>query len=150
MSAGKIIGIGSAIVIVLLLFYVMSLGGSSTSSKATSTQERQATEVSQKAPAKSAEEKKLDELKSQARELSQKETSVLYASKCSACHGKGGEGREIGTMMTPSIQGKSEEYILGKLEDYRENRVENTFMTGLLNNSTDEELRALAKEISSF
>lgn len=150
MSIGKIIGLGSAAIVVLLMVYILLQEGSTSSS----TKEMAGSKDFQSAKKpKSEEEKKLEELEKQAKELTYAETSALFASKCVACHGRNGEGRILGpagTSLAPSIKGRSEEYIMKRLEDYRENRVENTLMKGLLTNTSDEELRALAKEIASF
>lgn len=156
MSVGKIVGLVSAGVVVVLMIYVMTQGGSTNSSQTTQSDKSTlvtSSSVQQKKPVKSEEELKLEELKEQVEDLSYAKTSKLYASKCSACHGREGEGRILGsagTKLAPPIKGKSKEYILKKLEDYRQNRVENTLMMGLLTNSSDEELDALAQEIANF
>ncbi|NLC28484.1 MAG: c-type cytochrome [Campylobacteraceae bacterium] len=150
MSIGKIIGLGSAAIVVILMIYILMQGGST---PADVKETVGVAEFKSAAKPKSEEEKKLEELEEKAKELSYAETSKLFASKCVACHGRNGEGRILGpagASLAPSIKGKSEEYIMERLEEYRQNRVENTLMKGLLNNSSDEELRALAKEIASF
>jgi cytochrome c553 len=158
MSVGKIIGLSVAGIVVVLMFYVMMQGGGAAPAAPVKMEESSAASAQQQsvqsaAPRKSAEEQKLEELKEQAKELSYTQTSKLYASKCAACHGREGEGRVLGpagTKLAPPIKSRSEAYILEKLEDYRQNKVENTLMKGLLNNSSDEELRALAREIANF
>jgi len=149
MSMGKIVGLGLAGVIVVLMIYVMTQGsGSAPAASAGHAGEQTAkTEASKpNTPVKSEEEKKLEELQEEAKSMSTVKTSQLYASKCSACHGRAGEG----TVLAPSIKGRTKEYLLGKLEDYRQNRVPNTLMKGLLTNATDEELISLTEEISAF
>lgn len=75
----------------------------------------------------------------------QENLSHLYIVKCSACHGKDGNG-PVG----PSIAGKSYEYNIKKLQEYKENKVQNTMMEDLLTRTPNEELEQLAKEISQF
>ncbi|MBE0497320.1 MAG: c-type cytochrome [Campylobacterales bacterium] len=153
MSAGKIIGLSIAGVVVVLMFYVMTQGGGSVLPTPSKQEEGSVASAQSSVPKKSAEEQKLEELEEQTKELSYVQTSKLYASKCAACHGREGEGRILGpagTKLAPPIKGRSEAYILEKLEDYRHNRVENTLMKGLLNNSSDEELHVLAREIANF
>ena len=65
--------------------------------------------------------------------------------KCSACHGRDGNG-PVG----PSIAGKSYEYNLKKLIEYKKGQVENTMMADLLTRTDEKELQNLAKEISNF
>jgi cytochrome c553 len=148
MSVGKIIGLGLAGIIVVLMIYVMTQGGVDTPAASTGhTKQTAKSEIAKPTtPAKSEEEKKLEELQEEAKSMSTVKTSQLYASKCSACHGRAGEG----TVLAPSIKGRTKEYLLGKLEDYRQNRVPNTLMKGLLTTATDAELASLTEEISAF
>ena len=83
--------------------------------------------------------------KSQALLKDKENLSHLYIVKCSACHGKDGNG-PVG----PSIAGKSYEYNIKKLQEYKENKVQNTMMEDLLTRTPNEELEQLAKEISQF
>lgn len=94
----------------------------------------------------SEEERIVDDLKKQAGINLENNASKYYLIHCSSCHGKVGEG----TMLAPSIKGKSYDYIISRLDDYRNDRVINSLMKGLLINTSDEELKVLAKEISSF
>lgn len=75
----------------------------------------------------------------------QEKLSHLYIVKCSACHGRDGNG-PVG----PSIAGKSYEYNLKKLIEYKKGQVENTMMADLLTRTDEKELQNLAKEISNF
>ena len=124
MSMGKIVGLGIAGIIVLMVIYVMSQGSGSTpvdmQKYSGKTQEASKPVVAQK----SEEEKKLEELQEEAKSMSTVKTSQLYASRCSACHGRAGEG----TVLAPSIKGRTKDYLRSKLEDYRQNRVPNTLM----------------------
>jgi cytochrome c553 len=144
MSSGKIVGIIlSAIIGFLLIFLLLQEGGSTPQEP-----EQKKVEEVKKAPVafeKSQEEEKLEELQQQAT-TSNNSVSNLYSLRCKACHGSEGQGSKVG----PSIKGKEMAYILGKLDDYKNNRITNSLMQGLLNNATQEELNALAQEISSF
>ncbi len=93
----------------------------------------------------SEEEKKLKVLKEKAGRMSAFEVSPLYRRNCASCHGINGEGG-IG----PKLIGKSEEYLLKALEDFKSGKRKNYVMFGLLRNMKDEELKSLAKEISQF
>jgi len=77
--------------------------------------------------------------------IPQEKLSHLYLVKCSACHGRDGNG-PVGS----SIAGKSYDYNYSKLQDYKNNKVENTMMADLLTRTSTEELQQLAKEISAF
>lgn len=77
--------------------------------------------------------------------IPQENLSHLYIVKCSACHGRDGNG-PVGS----SIAGKPYDYNLQKLRDYKDNKVENTMMADLLTRTSDDELVMLAKEISAF
>ncbi|MGZ5207429.1 MAG: hypothetical protein ACXWB0_00250 [Sulfuricurvum sp.] len=88
------------------------------------------------------EERKIKDLKDENREF---EVSNLYILKCAPCHGDGGKG-----LIGPPLYGKSEAEIMKKLSDYKEGRVKNSMMAGLLTNSTEDELKTLANEISKF
>lgn len=145
MNGGKIIGLFLSSLIVLVMVYLLVQEGDSTNTVA---QQPVAEEV-KKEPVvqmKSEEEEKLEELKKQTDVNSNNTVSQLYSLRCKACHGSEGQGGKVG----PSIKGKSMEYILAKLDDYKNNRVTNSLMQGLLNNATQEELNTLAQEISSF
>ena len=77
--------------------------------------------------------------------IPQENLSHLYIVKCSACHGKDGNG-PVGS----SIAGKSYDYNLQKLRDYKNNKVENTMMADLLTRTPESELEQLAREVSAF
>jgi cytochrome c553 len=144
MNSGKIIGLILSALIVLLLVFLLLQEGTSTPPNI-----QQEVEAIKKEPVvleKSQEEAKLEELKQQATTSGNNTVSELYSLRCKACHGSEGQGSLVG----PSIKGKDMSYILGKLDDYKNNRVTNSLMQGLLNNATQEELNALAQEISSF
>ena len=71
--------------------------------------------------------------------------SKRYLTSCAPCHGANGKG-----VMAPSIAGKSKDEILASLKNYKEGKVSNSLMKGLLTNVSDEDLGALADEISKF
>lgn len=92
----------------------------------------------------SEEEKTIQELK-ESTQPKEYEVSSLYLRKCSACHGSGGRG-----IVGPNLVGKTEQEILNKLHDYKQDKVKNSLMKGIFANSTEEELSSLAREISKF
>jgi len=143
MSSGKIIGLIVSLGIVLLLIFMLV---QETSSSKAPVVEQKVEQPSPKKTIKTEEEEKLEELKKQASVSTNNSVSQLYSLRCKACHGSEGQGSQVG----PSIKGKSVEYILSKLDDYKNNRVTNSLMQGLLTNATQEELNTLAQEISSF
>ncbi len=143
MSSGKIIGLVVSLSIVLLLIFMLV---QETSTKKAPDVEQKVEQTAPKNLIKSEEEEKLEELKKQASVSTNNTVSQLYSLRCKACHGSEGQGTQVG----PSIKGKSVEYILSKLDDYKNNRVKNSLMQGLLTNATPEELNTLAQEISSF
>ncbi len=151
MKIGKLIVIIITVVLFLVMTYMVVQDVSSSSKK-----EEQKVEQKIKDPAKDLakrfeqpkndEDKKIEELKKLAGSVDLKDKSNTYLVKCSSCHGKNGEG----TQVAPGIQGNSVDYILSKLDDYRNDRVKNSLMKGLLTNISDEELAKLALEISKF
>lgn len=143
MSSGKIIGLVASLGIVLLLIFMLV---QETSTKKAPVVEQKVEQPAPKKTIKTEEEEKLEELKKQASVSINNSVSQLYSLRCKACHGSEGQGSQVG----PSIKGKSVEYILSKLDDYKNNRVTNSLMQGLLTNATQEELNTLAQEISSF
>lgn len=93
----------------------------------------------------SEEIKKIKQLQNSVANQPSEGVSKRYLTSCAPCHGANGKG-----VMAPSIAGKSKDEILARLKDYKENKVPNSLMKGLLNNVTDEDLGALADEISKF
>jgi len=145
MKAKNIIGLILVVVILGLVIMVVSQEGA----KKVIVEEKVSEKVTKEDPKvqKSEEEQYLEDLKKQAGATVDYEVSKYYKTACSACHGKAGEG----TSVAPGIAGKSYEYMLQKLDDYKNNRVENTLMqSGLFINVSEEDLKALAREISNF
>ncbi len=91
-------------------------------------------------------QKKLKALKEKAGRLSAIKVSPLYRRTCSSCHGINGEGTQI----APALVGKSKEYILQALHDFKTGKRKNYVMYGLLQRLSDEQLEQLATEISGF
>lgn len=141
MNINKIIPITLVCIIVVLMGYLISQENTNVVVEEKQIQEKK---TIAKVVVKSEEEQKLEDLKKQAG--STLKVSNLYVVRCSSCHGKKGEG----TKVAPSIMGKSQDYILKKLDDYKNDRVSNSLMKGLLNNATALQLEELAKEISNF
>ena len=93
----------------------------------------------------SEEIKKIKQLQNSVANQPSEGVSKRYLTSCAPCHGANGKG-----VMAPSIAGKSKDEILARLKDYKENKVPNSLMKGLLNNVSDEDLGLLADEISKF
>ena len=89
--------------------------------------------------------KKIKQLQNSVANQPNEGVSKRYLTSCAPCHGANGKG-----VMAPKIAGKSKDEILARLKDYKENKVPNSLMKGLLNNVTDEDLGLLADEISKF
>ena len=139
--------IGLVLLIVLVALFVLTL--SQEGSKKIVEQEKveEKTTKVEKVVVKSDEEKYLEDLKKQAGQKANYEVSAYYKVACSSCHGKTGEG----TKVAPSIAGQSYEYLLSKLDDYKNGKVENSLMqSGLFINVNEEDLKKLAKEIANF
>lgn len=99
----------------------------------------------------SKEEEELKSLKDRAVVSSEVKISVAYRSKCAACHGIDGSGMQDGrALMGPKLYGQDSATILKKLQDFKDGRVENVVMKGLLINTTEEELKSFADEIGAF
>lgn len=93
----------------------------------------------------SEEIKKIKQLQNSVANQPSEGVSKRYLTSCAPCHGANGRG-----VMAPSIAGKSKDEILASLKNYKEGKVPNSLMKGLLTNVSDEDLGALADEISKF
>ena len=93
----------------------------------------------------SEEIKKIKQLQNSVANQPSEGVSKRYLTSCAPCHGANGKG-----VMAPSIAGKSKGEILASLKNYKEGKVPNSLMKGLLTNVSDEDLGALADEISKF
>lgn len=93
----------------------------------------------------SEEIKKIKQLQNSVANQPSQGVSKRYLTSCAPCHGANGKG-----VMAPSIAGKSKDEILASLKNYKEGKVPNSLMKGLLNKVSDEDLGALADEISKF
>ncbi|BAF70889.1 c-type cytochrome [Nitratiruptor sp. SB155-2] len=91
------------------------------------------------------EEAKLKVLKEKAGRLSAFDVSPLYRRNCASCHGINGEGA-----VGPKLIGKSKEYILQALHDFKTGKRKNYVMYGLLQKLDDAKLEELSTEIASF
>ncbi len=89
--------------------------------------------------------KKLKALKERAGSAMAFKVSPLYKQKCSSCHGVNGEGA-----VGPRLIGKSEEYIYDALVSFKSGSRKNYVMYGLLSKMSDDDLKALSKEIGTF
>ncbi|NPA74372.1 MAG: c-type cytochrome [Epsilonproteobacteria bacterium] len=90
-------------------------------------------------------DKKLEALKNKAGNLSAFKVSKLYKQNCSSCHGVNGRG-----IIGPNLVGKSKEYILEQLKEFKSGKRRNYVMYGLLQKMDEEKLDQLATEISTF
>ena len=93
----------------------------------------------------SEEIKKIKQLQNSVANQPSEGVSRRYLTSSAPCHGANGKG-----VMAPSIAGKSKDEILASLKNYKEGKVPNSLMKGLLTNVSDEDLGALADEISKF
>ena len=93
----------------------------------------------------SEEIKKIKQLQNSVANQPSQGVSKRYLTSCAPCHGANGKG-----VMAPSIAGKSKDEILASLKNYKEGKVPNSLMKGLLTNVSDSELNSLADEISKF
>ena len=93
----------------------------------------------------SEEIKKIKQLQNSVANQPSDGVSKRYLTSCAPCHGANGKG-----VMAPSIAGKSKDEILASLKNYKEGKVPNSLMKGLLTNVSDEDLDSLADEISKF
>ena len=91
----------------------------------------------------SEEIKKIKQLQNSVANQPSEGVSKRYLTSCAPCHGANGKG-----VMAPSIAGKSKDEILASLKNYKEGKVPNSLMKGLLTNVSDEDLDSLADEIS--
>ena len=145
MKAKNIVGLVLVVVILGLFVLMFSQEGS----KKIVVEEKKDEVVAKLEPKleKSEEEKHLEDLKKQAGKKVDYEVSAYYKVACSSCHGKGGEG----TQVAPAIAGQQYEYLIEKLDDYKNGKVQNTLMqSGLFTNITEDELKQLAMEIANF
>ena len=71
--------------------------------------------------------------------VSNAEAAALSAN-CYTCHGPGG----VSPGSIPSIDGKTVEYVLGKLRGFRDGTAENTVMSRIAKGYSDEQLQAIA------
>jgi cytochrome c553 len=90
-------------------------------------------------------DEKLQALKNKAGNVAAFKVSPLYKQKCSSCHGVNGEG-----IIGPKLIGKSSDFILKALEDFKSGKRKNYVMYGLLSKMDEAQLKALAEEIGTF
>jgi len=90
-------------------------------------------------------DKKLQALRNKVGSMAAFNVSPLYKKNCSSCHGATGEG-----IIGPKLIGRSKEYILKNLKEFKSGKRKNYVMYGLLGNLSDQQLDDLATEIGSF
>jgi cytochrome c553 len=148
MNTSKIIGVVVSLAIFGVMGYMLINDNETTQSNGFEEKQTVATSAvsstsnTSKTEALTEEEQKVKDLKDENREFA---VSNLYILKCAPCHGDNGKG-----VIGPILFGKSEQELIKKLYEYKEGKVKNSMMAGLLTNSTDDELKLLAREISNF
>ena len=90
-------------------------------------------------------DKKLQALKNKAGNIAAFKVSKTYKQNCSSCHGVNGRGT-IG----PNLVGKSKEYVLEQLHEFKTGKRKNYVMYGLLQKLSEKQLESLAAEIATF
>ncbi|WP_331774261.1 c-type cytochrome [Sulfurospirillum sp. 1612] len=90
-------------------------------------------------------DKKLKALKDKAGNMAAINVSPLYKKNCSSCHGTVGEG-----IIGSKLIGRSHDYILKALMDFKSGARKNYVMYGLLGNLNQKQLEELSTEISLF
>lgn len=151
MKTGQMAVIAVSVAIAALMGYML-LNGEDESPKGAKVEMQEQKIVAQKQTKESQidslissdEVKKIEELKG-AVESKSEGLSAAYITRCAPCHGNDGKG-----ILAPSIAGKSKAGILASLKDYKEGKMQNSLMKGLLTNTPDAELETLAEEISKF
>ncbi|WP_201352679.1 c-type cytochrome [Hydrogenimonas urashimensis] len=89
--------------------------------------------------------KKLKSLRERAGSAMAFKVSPMYKQKCSSCHGVNGEGA-----VGPKLIGRDQAYVYQALMDFKSGKRKNYVMYGLLMKMSDEDLKALSKEIGTF
>ena len=71
--------------------------------------------------------------------------SKNFMSKCSACHDDYANG-----VVGPSLLGKSTEFIIKKINKFKNDKDANVLMYGLVSHMSDKEIKEIAQEIYDF
>ncbi len=74
-----------------------------------------------------------------------KRLSKIYIVKCSACHDDYANG-----IIGPSLLDKDEDFIYGRIMDFKTGKRKNILMKELVSQIDDKELKELASEIANF
>jgi len=77
--------------------------------------------------------------------LLSKQLSPTFRLKCSACHDDYANG-----VLGPSLLGRDADYIYDKIIAFKTGKKKNVFMTDLIQNMSDKEIRAIAEDIYNF
>ena len=77
--------------------------------------------------------------------LLSKQLSPTFRLKCSACHDDYANG-----VLGPSLLGRDANYIYNKIHDFKTGKKKNVLMRDLIHNMSDEDIRAIAKDIYNF
>jgi cytochrome c553 len=90
-------------------------------------------------------EDKLKALRNKAGNIAAFDVSPLYKKKCASCHGNVGQG-----IIGPKLMGKSEEFMLKSLKEFKSGERKNYVMYGLLGGMDDAQIAEISKEVSTF
>ena len=77
--------------------------------------------------------------------LLSKQLSPTFRLKCSACHDDYANG-----VLGPSLLGRDADYIYNKIIAFKTGKKKNVFMTDLIHNMSDAEIRKIAEDIYNF
>ncbi len=77
--------------------------------------------------------------------LLSKQLSPSFRLRCSACHDDYANG-----VLGPSLLGRDANYIYNKIIAFKTGKKKNVFMTDLIHNMSDAEIRAIAEDIYNF
>jgi len=77
--------------------------------------------------------------------LLSRQLSPTFRLKCSACHDDYANG-----VLGPSLLGKDADYIYDKIIAFKTGKKTNVFMTDLIHNMSDKEIKSIAQDIYNF
>jgi len=77
--------------------------------------------------------------------LLSRQLSPIFRLKCSACHDDYANG-----VLGPSLLGKDADYIYDKIIAFKTGKKSNIFMTDLIHNMSDKEIKSIAQDIYNF
>lgn len=81
-------------------------------------------------------------------ELGEAGKSLYISNGCIGCHGAAGQSRNPGKF--PALAGKSAEYLVQQLQDFKSYKRRNSMMSSVAVNLKDEDMPALAAYLSEL